>query len=88
MYNKLRHSGCYGGTQEEVTQAYQAELRKKVAENFTFSSEEQVLKRENAKLELQLTKYEEAELESANQNDEAVDDEVHSETQLRGPMSY
>ena len=22
MYNKLRHSGCYGGTQEEVTKAY------------------------------------------------------------------
>ena len=43
-------------------------------------SEEQVLKRENAKLELQLTKYEKAELDVVDQNDEVIYDEVHSET--------
>ena len=41
QYNKLRHSGCYGGTKEEAQLAYDAEVGEQMATNLIKSKEDQ-----------------------------------------------
>ena len=50
MFNKLRHSGCYGGTEQEALQAYQEEIEQKIAEDLAKSAKDQLIKSENALL--------------------------------------
>ena len=50
QYNKLRHSGCYGGTKEEAQLSYDAEVDQQMTADLIKSKEDQDFKIANAAL--------------------------------------
>ena len=75
-YNKLRHSGCYGGSQQEALLAYEEDLKQEIAQDLIQSEEIKLLKRANVDLEQRLKKYEEAELTTVVEIDNEIGEEI------------
>ena len=54
IFNKFRHSGCYGGSQQEAKQAYKEEFELNLTNDLNQSTENQIFKSQIANLKLKL----------------------------------